>query len=135
MAQYQIKDHRDLVFKRLDQNAEACMEPLKELLVEAVQKQMLYGYHTPHGSDGHTEIVDTGALFDSISADTSKDSQNLYAVDVGVPAGTRPADYAAFVHNGTYKLEARPFITDGVLAAQEDIKKLFTDNLPVGFET
>lgn len=133
MANYQFKDNRNLVFKQIDQNAETCMEQLKELLQESVQEQMLYGYHTPHGKDGHTEIVDTGALFDSITADLEKQSQNLYMVNVGVPAGTKPAGYVDFVHNGTYKLEARPFITDGVLNAQEEAKEIFETNLPIGF--
>lgn len=133
MANYQFKDNRNLVFKQIDQNAETCMEQLKELLQESVQEQMLYGYHTPHGKDGHTEIVDTGALLDSITADWEKQSQNLYVANVGVPAGTKPAGYVDFVHNGTHKLEARPFITDGVLNAQEEAKEIFETNLPIGF--
>ena len=133
MANYQLKDNRNLVFRQIDQNAENSMEQLKELLQESVQEQMLYGYHTPHGADGHTEIVDTGALFDSITADWEKQSQNLYVVNVGVPAGTKPAGYVDFVHNGTYKLEARPFITDGVLNAQEEAKEIFETTLPIGF--
>lgn len=133
MANYQLKDNRALVFKQLDDNATASMGKSKEALVESVQEQMLYGYHTPHGADGHTEIVDTGALFDSISADWEKQSQNLYAVNVGVPSGTVPAEYVEFVHNGTYKLEARPFITDGVLKAEDAVREIFADNLPVGF--
>ena len=133
MANYQLKDNRNLVFRQIDQNAENSMEQLKELLQESVQEQMLYGYHTSHGADGHTEIVDTGALFDSITADWEKQSQNLYVVNVGVPAGTKPAGYVDFVHNGTYKLEARPFITDGVLNAQEEAKEIFETTLPIGF--
>lgn len=134
MANYQLKDHRDLVFSQLDSNIGQTMDRLAEVLVEAVQKQMLYGYHTPHGADGHTEILDTGELFDSIAADWEKQSQNLCSLNVGVPTGTVPADYADFVHNGTNKLEPRPFITDGVMNAQEDIKKVCADNLPIGFD-
>lgn len=134
MANYQFKDNRNLVFSQIDKNAESSMEQLIELLPEYVQEQMLYGYHTPHGKDGHTEIVDTGAMFDSITADWEKQSQNLYVANVGVPAGTPPAEYVEFVHNGTPKLEARPFITDGVLKAQEAAKEIFGTNLPVGFD-
>lgn len=134
MANYQLKDNRDLVFRQLDSNAGQTMDKLVEVLVEAVQEQMLYGYHTPHGKDGHTEIVDTGAMFDSITADWEKQSQNLYTLNVGVPAGTVPAGYVDFVHNGTNKLEPRPFITDGVLNAQEAIKEVCADNLPIGFD-
>ncbi len=133
MANYQLKDNRDLVFRQLDSNAGQTMDKLVEVLVEAVQEQMMYGYHTPHGKDGHTEIVDTGATFDSITADWEKQSQNLYTLNVGVPAGSVPADYVDFVHNGTNKLEPRPFITDGVLNAQEAIKEVCAENLPIGF--
>ena len=132
---YTVKDHRDLVFKQLEANAETAMQQLKELLPEKIQYQMLYGYHTPHGADGHTEIVDTGALYDSITADYEKESQNLYAVSAGVPVGTIPAEYAGFVHNGTSKIEPRPFITDAFMAAQEEAAEIFAANLPVGFKT
>lgn len=134
MANYTVKDNRDLVFRRLEANAEEAMKQLVELLPEKIQYQMLYGYHTPHGPDGHTEIVDTGALYDSIAADYEKQSQNLYVVSAGVPAGTKPAAYAGFVHNGTSRLEPRPFVTDGFLAAQEAAAEIFAANLPVGFD-
>lgn len=134
MANYRFKDNSVLVFRQLNSNASASMDKLSEALVEAVQEQMLYGYHTPHGLDGHTEIVDTGALYDSIKADWESQSQNLYVANVGVPNGSKAADYVEFVHNGTYKLEARPFITDGILKAQDNIKEIFADNLPVGFD-
>lgn len=133
MAGYVLQDNTVLVFDQLDKNASEAMNQVREKLVESVQEQMLYGYHTPHGPDGHTEIVDTGALFDSITADWEKQSQNLFVANVGVPAGTKPAQYASYVHNGTYKLESRPFITDGVLNAQDAIKTIFQANLPVGF--
>ena len=110
------------------------MVRLLEVIQSHVQEQMLYGYHTPHGSDGHTEIVDTGAMYDSITADWEKQSQNLFSLIVGVPSGSVPAGYVDFVHNGTSKLEPRPFITDGVLNAQETIKEVCAENLPIGFD-
>lgn len=134
MANYQLKDNSAIVFRQLNSNATQTMDKLVEVLVEAVREQMLYGYHTPHGADGHTEIVDTGALYDSITADWEKQSQNLYSLNVGVPSGSVPAGYVDFVHNGTNKLEPRPFITDGVLNAQETIKQVCADNLPIGFD-
>ena len=123
-----FQDHSDMVFRQLHSNAQASVEQLVEALPEAVQKQILYGYNTPHGPDGHTEIVDTGRLFDSIAAEVQRASQNVYTVNVGTNV-----PYAKYVHNGTYKLESRPFITDGVLGAQDTIRDIFEDNLPVGF--
>ena len=125
--------HIDAVFKQLNANVEACMPLIGEAAVEGVQERMLSGYHTPHGPDGHTEIVDTGALFDSITADVQKESQNLYTVNVGVPAGTKPAGYVQYVHDGTWKLEARPFLADGVLNSAEKQKEIYETHLPNGF--
>lgn len=120
--------HIDAVLNQLAANAEACMPLIGEAAVESVQEQMLYGYHTPHGPDGHTEIVDTGRLFDSIRAEVQKVSQNTFTVNVGTDV-----EYAQYVHDGTYKLEARPFITDGVLNSAEKQEEIYKANLPNGF--
>ena len=125
--------HIDAVFRQLDANAQRCMPKIGEAVVESVQEQMLYGYHTPHGPDGHTEIVDTGALYDSITADVQQASQNAYGVNVGVPSGTPPAEYVEYVHDGTYKLQGRPFLRDGVLNSVEKQKEIYGEELPVGF--
>lgn len=125
--------HIDAVFKQLDENAKRCMPQIAQAAVESVQEQMLYGYHTPHGPDGHTEIVDTGALFDSITADVQQASQNAYSVNVGVPAGTPPAAYVGYVHDGTYKLQGRPFLRDGVYSSAEKQEEIYQKELPNGF--
>lgn len=127
--------HIDAIFKQLDGNAEACMPQIGEAAVEGVQEQMLYGYHTPHGPDGHTEIADTGRLFDSIAYDWERQSQNLVECNVGVPSGTIPAAYAEFVHEGTHVLERRPFLTDGVLLSAEKQKEIYETILPEGFRS
>lgn len=88
---------------------------------------MLYGYHTPHGKDGHTEIVDTGALFDSIEAETKKSSMNAYTTNVG-----SSLKYASYVHDGTSKLQGRPFISDGIMAASDKWKDTLAAILPEG---
>ena len=154
MANYQLKDNSAIVFRQLNSNAAQTMDKLAVVLVEAVQEQMMYGYHTPHGLDGHTEIVDTGKLFDSIKADWEKQSQNLFSLNVGVQQGSEAAKYAGYVHNGYYQppgirfmgsdgkwyttkgrhIDGRPFITDGVLNAQETIKEVCAENLPIGFD-
>lgn len=120
--------HIDAVLKQLSTNAEACMPLIGQAAVEGVQEQMLYGYHTPHGPDGHTEIVDTGTLFDSIQFDVQKASQNAYTVNVGTDV-----DYAQYVHDGTYKLEGRPFITDGIMNSAEKQEEIYNQLLPNGF--
>lgn len=129
MARFVIKDHTDLILSQLASNAMTAMEEAAKVAVEAVQEQMLYGYGTPHGPDGHTEIVDTGALFDSITGTAERKSQNLVTAEVGTDVS-----YAEYVYNGTHKLEGRPFIRDALMnpETQEKIKAAIVQNLPNG---
>ena len=129
MAKFTVKNNVDVVLAQILSNAQAAMEECGQIGVEAVQEQMLYGYGTPHGPDGHTEIVDTGRLFDSITATVEKVSQNVVSVNVGTNV-----PYAGYVHDGTYKLEARPFIRDAMMnpETQEKIKAAIVQNLPNG---
>lgn len=117
-------DNTDIVLRMVAQNAEAAMEQVGEALVEAVQYKMLYGYSDPHGKDGHTEIVDTGALFDSIGAEVTRASQNAFTATVS--AGTT---YAGYVHDGTSKLRGRPFLTDGAMDAQDQVVGILSGQL------
>lgn len=121
-------DNTAIVLKKMDDNATKAMEAVAEVLVEAVQEKMLYGYHTPHGNPPHTEIVDTGALFDSISAEPQKESQNTYGAVVGTSL-----HYASYVHDGTSKLVGRPFIRDGVMDSTDKIRGVLQSIIPNGF--
>lgn len=120
MASIKVNSNVDLIIAAIRNNAEAALAAAGEIGVEAVQEKMLYGYNTPHGADGHTEIVDTGRLFDSITSVVSRESQNLVSVAVGTNV-----EYAVYVHEGTYKLESRPFIRDGMMD-EETQKKMET---------
>lgn len=128
MANVSFVDHSDLVLRQIGTNSQAAMDAAAELLIEAVQEKILYGYTDVHGDPPHTEIVDTGRLFESIDAAVQRDSQNAFSVEVG--ANT---PYAVYVHEGTYKLKGRPFITDAVLDSREELKELLTAKLQQGF--
>lgn len=104
-----FKDNTDIILKQMYKATEDAAEEMGEAAKEAVQWQILYGYKDRHGPDGHTEIVDTGALYDSIEARVRRVSGNDYDITVGTD---RP--YAKFVHNGTRYLKARHFITDAL---------------------
>ena len=121
-------DDSAVVLKKIGTNSKEAMEAAGELLVEAVQSKMLYGYHDWHGNPPHTEIVDTGALFDSIRASIKRDSQNAYSVTVG-----SDLPYASYVHDGTSKLKGRPFIRDAVFEAQPKIYDILGGNISQGF--
>ena len=123
-------DNSDIILRKVANNCQEAMEQVGELLVEAVQGKILYGYHDVHGNPPHTEIVDTGALFDSIEADASRASQNAFSVSVG--AGV---SYAQYVHDGTYKLKGRPFITDGVMESKPDVQSILAGTILKGVTT
>ena len=121
---YVFKDNTELVLNALASATAEGAQKMADTAVESVQYQILYGYKDPHGEDGHTEIVDTGALFDSIKGDVKRQSQNLYTITVGTD---RP--YAVYVHNGTRYLKARRFITDGINRARGDMEDILRDEM------
>lgn len=125
MAQFTFVDNSAAVLRKMISATDSAAAELAEDLVEAVQEKILYGYNDPHGADGHTEIVDTGRLFDSIDAEVKRVSQNTADIRVGATGET---PYAVFVHNGTRKLKGRPFIRDGVQGQKEHIKYVLTKN-------
>lgn len=121
---YVFKDNTELVLNALASATKEGAQKMADCAVDSVQYQILYGYKDPHGKDGHTEIVDTGALFDSIKGDVKRQSQNLYTITVGTD---RP--YAVYVHNGTRYLKARRFITDGINRARGDMEDILRDEM------
>lgn len=123
-SNYVFKDNTELVLNAIASATAEGAQKMADCAVESVQYQILYGYKDPHGKDGHTEIVDTGALFDSIKGDVKRQSQNLYTITVGTD---RP--YAVYVHNGTRYLKARRFITDGINRARGDMEDILRDEM------
>lgn len=123
-----FKSNLDLVLKTIRANNEDAARNAGEIAVESVQMKMLYGYKDVHGNPPHTEIVDTGKLFDSITAAVKKASQNVVSVEVGTDV-----PYAPYVHDGTRKLKGRPFITDGLEAAKTDLENAIGEAWKRGF--
>lgn len=113
-------DNTSIVLRRMDANCTQAMDAVANVLVEAVQDKMLFGYSTA--------ILKTGALFDSIEASPGKASQNTYGVNVG-----SNLSYASYVHDGTSKMGGRPFIRDGVMDAGDKIRETLSQIIPNGF--
>lgn len=126
-SNFKFKDNTELVLKGIADASNRATEEMGTTAVESVQYQMLYGYKDPHGDDGHTEIVDTGQLFESIVAETRRQSQNLYTTTIGTDK-----EYAVFVHNGTKSLKARRFITDGINRIRDSLVDILKSNLKNG---
>lgn len=130
-----FEDNSDTILRQIRNNADSAMAQIGDILVEAVQNKILYGYHDVHGlpHNPHTEIVDTERLFDSIDASVRRVSQNAVTTTVG--ANTPYAHYVhdgTRYHDGTSKLKGRPFITDAVQDSQEEIRRILTGTLPNG---
>ena len=127
MSEVRFVDNTDIILRKIGTNSKEAMDEIADMLVEAVQEKILYGYQDVHGDPPHTEIVETGRLFDSIDAEVTKESQNAYTTAVG--ANT---PYVKYVHEGTYKLKGRRFISDAVTERVGDIKAILLDVLPDG---
>lgn len=124
-----FKDYSTEVLRRVRGNLRQAAAGVGDIARDAVQMKMLYGYNDLHGDPPHTEIVDTGRLFDSIQGDVNVINANVYQTVVGTDV-----PYAKYVHDGTYKLKGRPFITDGINDSREEIKEAIRENLRNGFK-
>ena len=111
-----FEDHSTEVLRRVQGNLKKAAIDVGDIARDAVQEKMLWGYHDVHGNPPHTEIVDTGRLFDSIEGQVKAVNANVYQTSVGTDV-----PYAEYVHEGTYKLKGRPFITDGILDSRDEI--------------
>jgi phage gpG-like protein len=118
MTDVVFKDYSTEVLRRVRGNLRTAAENTGEIARDAVQMKMLYGYNDVHGNPPHTEIVDTGRLFDSIQGQVNVINANIYQTVVGTNV-----PYAKYVHEGTYKLKGRPFITDGINDSREELKQ------------
>ena len=122
-----FEDHSTEVLRRVQGNLKKAAIDVGDIARYAVQEKMLWGYHDVHGNPPHTEIVDTGRLFDSIEGQVKAVNANVYQTSVGTDV-----PYAEYVHEGTYKLKGRPFITDGIMESREEIQTAIREALRRG---
>lgn len=71
----------------------------------------------------HTAIRDTGALMQDVQyeVDTADKSVLIY----------NTLDYALYVHEGTSKLQGRPYLVDGIKKNKARIQEIFQENIHV----
>lgn len=100
--------HTDEVLEKVERNKEAALTAAATEAQAAIKDYMVGGYDRP--------AYDTGALY----RDVQYDFKDENTVDVGNTLG-----YAPYVHDGTYKMAARPYIRDGVMNAAEVIQEIF----------
>ena len=121
-----LKNNIKMVEAALRGKLNEAKENLSDESVEWIHDKMLNGYNEPHGADGHTEIWMTGDLYGSIQ---SKPEGGLTGFKINV--GT-DVDYASYVHNGTRKLNGRPFIRDAMMDNIDKIQDIIKDSIKGG---
>ena len=143
-----FNDNSAQVLSQLDANKKAALLALGTKAVGLIVEQMETGYHTPHknrphgkkyinafgqklkndafvGSDGgtHTAIRDTGELMRDVSYEVERSGKDT--VDVG-----NSLEYGIFIHEGTSRLESRPYIRDALNNGADALEKVTAGFFP-----
>lgn len=152
----QLTDNSEQVLSQLDANKRAALLALGTKAVGLIVEQMETGYHTPHknrksfvqkvrpgekkyinvfgqklkndnyymDSDGtHTAIRDTGELMRDVSYEVERSGKDT--VDVG-----NSLEYGIFIHEGTSRLESRPYIRDALNNGADALEKVTAGFFP-----
>lgn len=113
-----LKNNMPVVLLQLRTNTQDALQAVGQEAVSLIRDQMLSGYKkAPY---------DTGNLFRSIDYDVR--SENTVAVGTNV-------DYGKYVHEGTYKMGARPFIRDALLSGygKQRLQSVAEEEIAKGF--
>ena len=119
-ANVKVMDYTPQVMRQFEGNKRVALEALGLKAVELIQDGMDTLYGRP--------IWDTGRLRGNVHHAVENSGKDT--VDVG-----NDVDYAHFVHEGTYKMKARPYIRDSLNGAwaQEQMRQTLSDYLKKGF--
>ena len=130
----QLSDHAEAVLTQMDANVESALTAMGIKAVGLIVRQMESGYTTPHKnrthgttSDGgtHTAIRETGDLMRDVSYEVGNSGAGT--VDVG-----HSLEYGVFVHEGTSRLESRPYIRDALTNGAEELQRVASAYLKMG---
>lgn len=128
-ASFKVTDNSEIFLGALAAQLEDAAHELENTIIENVEWKMMYGYHEPHGKDGHTEIYDTGRLLQSIESEVKTDYLNFNGAAGFVIEVSANTEYAMFVHQGTRKLHGRPFLVDGMKKAMPEFESTIKRHL------
>ena len=130
----QLNDHSEAVLAQMDANVERALTAMGIKAVGLIVRQMESGYTTPHKnrahgttSDGgtHTAIRETGDLMRDVSYEVGNSGAGT--VDVG-----NSLEYGVFIHEGTSRLESRPYIRDALTNGAEELQRVASAYLKMG---
>ena len=116
-----LKDNSDQVLAQLEGNKKAALNAIGIKSVNLILWQMRQGYGKP--------IRQTGDLQRDVSFEVENSGPDT--VDVG-----NTLEYGPHVHDGTYKMPARPYIRDGLTgeAHKKQLQDVAEAALKIGFE-
>lgn len=117
-SRVRIIDNRAEARRKLDENIEKALFALGFAVVETVINYMQANYGNP--------IFDTGTLIRSITFDVDLQAKKVFI-------GTN-IDYSIFVHNGTSRMRARPFLLDAVTENVNVWKEIIAEKLGQGWK-
>lgn len=115
---FRFVDHSQKVLNQLEDNVPAALEAMGVKAVGAVVNQMQSGYVHP--------IWKTGDLQRDVSYEVERNGKDT--VDIG-----NSLDYAPYVHDGTYKMGGRPYLSDGIMKNADEIFAVGQAYLKKGF--
>ena len=119
-VQVKLTDNSDKVITQITGNVERALDAMGTKAVNLILWQMRQGYGKP--------IRQTGDLQRDVNYEVNADAQT---VTVG-----NSLEYAPYVHDGTYKMQARPYIQDALTGENHanQLQKVAEAYLKQGFE-
>ena len=130
----QLSDHAEAVLTQMDANVERALTAMGIKAVGLIVRQMESGYTTPHKNrthgttsdvGTHTAIRETGDLMRDVSYEVGNSGAGT--VDVG-----NSLEYGVFIHEGTSRLESRPYIRDALTNGAEELQRVASAYLKMG---
>lgn len=130
----QLNDNSEAVLAQMDANVERALTAMGIKAVGLIVRQMESGYTTPHKNrthgttsdvGTHTAIRETGDLMRDVSYEVGNSGAGT--VDVG-----NSLEYGVFIHEGTSRLESRPYIRDALTNGAEELQRVASAYLKMG---
>lgn len=112
-----FSDNSRTVLRQMDGNVEAALEAMGVAATGMIVRQMQGGYGKP--------IRQTG--------DLQRDVQHETEASGGVVKVGNTLNYASFVHEGTYKMRGRAYISDALSGKSKELGQVAAPELRKGF--
>ena len=116
--QVTLNDNSAVIQTQMDGNKRAALTAMGLKAVQLTVERMENGYGRP--------IRKTGTLMGNVASEVENSAPDT--VDIGNDKG-----YAVFVHEGTYKMAARPYLRDALNGGASELKEVAESYLKQGF--